>query len=128
MATSVPVTDDQLSISDTKQPVTTQHDATSGAKTGLDTAFNLLKEVDGVRQPLDKEAEKRLVRRIDLHIMPLICIVYFLQYIDKTAISYASVTGIQASTKLHGNQFNWVASIFFFGSVLKPNSQLHTRN
>lgn len=49
--------------------------------------------------------------------MPLICIVYFLQYIDKTAISYASVTGIIESTGLHGNQFNWVASIFFFGYV-----------
>jgi ACS family allantoate permease-like MFS transporter len=117
MATSAPVTDDQLSTSDTKQPVTTQHDATTHTKTGLDTALNLLKETDGVRQPLDKEAEKRLLRKIDLHIMPLICIVYFLQYIDKTAISYASVTGIQASANLHGNQFNWVASIFFFGSV-----------
>ncbi|KAJ4365067.1 Allantoate permease [Neocucurbitaria cava] len=49
--------------------------------------------------------------------MPLICIVYFLQYIDKTSISYASVTGIIQDTNLHGNQFNWVASIFFFGQL-----------
>jgi ACS family allantoate permease-like MFS transporter len=117
MATSMPVTDNHLLTSDTKQPAINQQDATHHTKSGLDTALNLLKETDGVRQPLDKEAEKRLLRRIDLHIMPLICIVYFLQYIDKTAISYASVTGIQASSNLHGNQFNWVASIFFFGSV-----------
>ena len=37
--------------------------------------------------------------------LPLICIIYFLQYIDKTAISYASVTGLRESANLHGNQF-----------------------
>lgn len=82
---------------------------------GADAALHLLKETGGLRQPVDPEASKRLLRKIDLHIMPLICIVYFLQYIDKTAISYASVTGIIQDTGLHGNQFNWVASIFFFG-------------
>lgn len=49
--------------------------------------------------------------------MPLICLVYFLQYIDKTAVSYASVTGIKAATGLVGDDFNWVASIFFFGQL-----------
>jgi ACS family allantoate permease-like MFS transporter len=88
-----------------------------GPPRGADAALQLLKETGGLRQPVDPEASKRLLRKIDLHIMPLICIVYFLQYIDKTAISYASVTGIIESTGLHGNQFNWVASIFFFGYV-----------
>ena len=82
---------------------------------GADAALELITEAGGVRQEVDAETNKRLLRKIDFHIMPLICIVYFLQYIDKTAISYASVTGILESTHLHGNQFNWVASIFFFG-------------
>ncbi|KZF24812.1 putative MFS allantoate transporter [Xylona heveae TC161] len=61
--------------------------------------------------------ERRLLRKIDLYIMPLICIVYFLQYLDKIAISYASVMGLRQSAHLHGNQFNWVSSIFFFGQL-----------
>ena len=89
---------------------------------GADAALNLVTEAGGVRQEVDAETNKRLLRKIDLHIMPLICIVYFLQYIDKTAISYASVTGILESTHLHGNQFNWVASIFFFGYA-PPNAR-----
>ncbi|OAQ67226.1 MFS allantoate transporter [Pochonia chlamydosporia 170] len=85
---------------------------------GADAALQLLNETGGVLSgPLDPQQEKRLVRRIDWHIMPLICIVYFLQYIDKTSISYASVTGIQEATGLVGNQFNWAASIFFFGQL-----------
>lgn len=67
--------------------------------------------------PLDPEASARLVRKIDLYVMPLICIVYFLQYLDKIAVSYASVTGVRESADLHGNQFNWVSSIFFFGQL-----------
>ncbi|EOO03915.1 putative mfs allantoate protein [Phaeoacremonium minimum UCRPA7] len=89
------------------------HHPTSGA----DAALELLNETGGLRQPLDPERSRRLLRRIDAHIMPLICIVYFLQYIDKTSVSYASVTGIIQSTGLKGNEFNWVASIFFFGQL-----------
>jgi MFS transporter, ACS family, allantoate permease len=84
---------------------------------GADAALELLRETGGLRQPLDPDRSRKLLRRIDAHIMPLICIVYFLQYIDKTAISYASVTGIVRSTGLVGNDFNWVASIFFFGQL-----------
>ncbi|EEU39443.1 uncharacterized protein NECHADRAFT_94391 [Fusarium vanettenii 77-13-4] len=86
-------------------------------KTGADAALDLLNETGGISEPFDPQKNKRLQRRIDTHIMPLICIVYFLQYIDKTAISYASVTGIIQSTGLVGNEFNWVASIFFFGQL-----------
>ena len=86
-------------------------------KDGTDAALELLNETGGLVRPADPEAYRRLIRKIDTHIMPLICIVYFLQYIDKTSISYASVTGIIQSTGLTGNQFNWVASIFFFGQL-----------
>ncbi|KAF1358274.1 MFS general substrate transporter [Lizonia empirigonia] len=79
----------------------------------------------GARGSVDPKASKRLLRKIDLHIMPLICIVYFLQYIEKTALSYASVTGIIESTELHGNQFNWVASIFFFGQLAFEFPTIH---
>lgn len=60
---------------------------------------------------------RRLVRKIDLYIMPLICVVYFNSYLDKIAVSYASVTGLRQSTHLQGDQFNWVSSIFFFGQL-----------
>ena len=82
-----------------------------------DAALELLRSSEGLEQPFDPEQRRRLVRKIDLHVMPLICLVYFLQYIDKVSISYASVTGLRESAHLHGNQFNWVASIFFFGQL-----------
>ncbi|PLN80217.1 putative MFS allantoate transporter [Aspergillus taichungensis] len=83
---------------------------------GGDGALELL-AAGGRSDNLDPEASGRLVRKIDLYVMPLICVVYFLQYLDKIAISYASVTGMRESTNLHGNQFNWVSSMFFFGQL-----------
>ncbi|KAF8854836.1 MFS general substrate transporter [Acephala macrosclerotiorum] len=61
--------------------------------------------------------EQASVRRIDLYIMPLICIVYFLQYLDKISIGYGSVMGLRKDAHLTGDDYNWVSSIFFFGHV-----------
>src|SRR4051812_8243856 len=91
----------------TQEPVKATQHLTSG-----DAALQLLTETGSV-QALDEEKNRRLLRRIDFHIMPLIFLVYFLQYIDKSAISYASVTGLKMSAHLVGDQFNWVASIFY---------------
>lgn len=37
------------------------------------------------------EEERAVLRRIDLTILPMMCVVFFLQYLDKQSLSYASV-------------------------------------
>lgn len=54
-----------------------------------------LKLVAGEAVVLTPEDEKRLLRKIDRNMMPLLCIVYGLNYLDKTTLSYASVMGIR---------------------------------
>lgn len=94
-----------------------QHPSVAKGWSNGDAALELLQSTGPLQHPIDPQRNRRIVRRIDLHIMPLICIGYFLQYIDKVSISYASITGLRESAHLHGNQFNWVASIFFFGQL-----------
>lgn len=48
------------------------------------------------------------------------CVVYGLNYLDKTTLSYASVLGIQSpqgegGIGLVGKQYNWLGSMFYFG-------------
>ncbi|KAE9381082.1 putative MFS allantoate transporter [Stipitochalara longipes BDJ] len=81
-----------------------------------DDALQLLESASAL-DSLDPQISKRLLRRIDIYIMPLICTVYFLQYLDKIAIGYGSVTGLRTDTHLVGDDYNWVASIFFFGQL-----------
>jgi MFS transporter, ACS family, allantoate permease len=39
--------------------------------------------------------EKRLLRKIDLNLIPLMCIIYGLNYLDKTTLSYSSIMGLK---------------------------------
>jgi MFS transporter, ACS family, allantoate permease len=40
---------------------------------------------------IDEATSRRLLRRIDMHMLPLMCVVYGLNYLDKTTLSYASM-------------------------------------
>ena len=42
-----------------------------------------------------------------------VCYAFF--YIDKTTLSYAAIFGIRDDLHLHGTQYNWLSSIFYFG-------------
>ncbi|CAD0041738.1 unnamed protein product [Aureobasidium pullulans] len=64
---------------------------------------------------LDEATNKRLLRKIDWNLMPVMCIVYGLNYLDKTTLSYASVMGLRVDTNLTGNNYQWLSSMFYFG-------------
>lgn len=63
----------------------------------------------------DKEGIKKLVRRVDWMLMPLLCGTYLLQYIDKQSLSYAAVFDLFTSTNTNQTQYSWLISIFYFG-------------
>lgn len=54
-----------------------------------------LKLVTGEAVVLTPEDEKKLLRKIDRNLMPLLCVVYGLNYLDKTTLSYASIMGLR---------------------------------
>lgn len=55
--------------------------------------------------------DARILRRIDLALLPLMLAVYFLQALDKATLSYASVFGLIDDTGLEGEQFSWLGSV-----------------
>ncbi|KAJ5765471.1 major facilitator superfamily domain-containing protein [Penicillium odoratum] len=59
--------------------------------------------------------ERELVRKIDLHLIPLMTILYLLQYLDKTSLGYTAIMGIIEDAKLVGTQYSWVSSFFYVG-------------
>ncbi|OAA70596.1 allantoin permease [Cordyceps fumosorosea ARSEF 2679] len=72
---------------------------------------------EGDIPPMSEGDEKRLLRKIDWHIMPLITCCYFLQYLDKTLMNYANVMGIKEDTGITGNQFSLLATIFYISFI-----------
>lgn len=61
------------------------------------------------------EEVKKLVRKVDLIILPFIAVCYVFFYIDKTTLSYAAIFGMKEDLHLHGSEYSWLSSIFFFG-------------
>ncbi|GKT51015.1 thiamine repressible genes regulatory protein thi1 [Colletotrichum spaethianum] len=62
---------------------------------------------------MTSEDERRLKRKIDWRIVPLMFACYILQYLDKTLINYANVMGLQKDTNITGDQYSQLAMIFY---------------
>lgn len=80
-----------------------------------DEALRVLEAENGEVIELTPEDERRLLRKIDLHLMPLLCLVYGLNYLDKTTVSYASIMGLKTDLGLGGQEYSWIGSMFYFG-------------
>lgn len=65
-----------------------------------------------------KEVDKKLVRKLDLHMFPLMCLTCAVQFMDKVAISSASVMGLREDLGVHDNRYSWIGSAFYFGYLI----------
>ncbi|KAK6082123.1 AMP-binding enzyme [Seiridium cupressi] len=83
-----------------------------------DEAYKVFAAQGGEVIVITPEEERRLLRKIDLNLMPLLCIVYGLNYLDKTTVSYASVMGIKTDINLIGQDYSWIGSMFYFGYLV----------
>ncbi|SCU82851.1 LADA_0C08306g1_1 [Lachancea dasiensis] len=61
------------------------------------------------------EEDRRLVRKIDLYMFPLLCLLYAIQFMDKISNGSAAVMGLREDLHMHGDQYSWVGSAFYFG-------------
>ncbi|KAL3472533.1 major facilitator superfamily domain-containing protein [Aspergillus californicus] len=75
-----------------------------------------LKDGGEVQIPsLTPEEDKRLLRRIDLWLLPMMAISYMFQFLDKSAMSFTSILGLQDDLHLVGDDYSWASSIYYFG-------------
>ncbi|BAE60823.1 unnamed protein product [Aspergillus oryzae RIB40] len=64
--------------------------------------------------------EKRLMFKIDAHVLPILCILYFLAFLDRINMGHAVVFGLEEDLGMDpkSNQFNTALTIFFVPYVL----------
>ncbi|KXG47528.1 Major facilitator superfamily domain, general substrate transporter [Penicillium griseofulvum] len=61
---------------------------------------------------------KNVLRKIDIRLIPLLFLIYMLQYLDKNSINFASVYGLKQGMHLKGQEYSWLSSIFYFGYLI----------
>lgn len=80
-----------------------------------DEALNFLYDHDLSSMELDPATDKKLLRKIDMFLMPIMCLLYCFQFMDKLSNSYASLLGLRTDLKMVGTQYSWTGSAFYLG-------------
>ncbi|KAL9710473.1 hypothetical protein Ac2012v2_006007 [Leucoagaricus gongylophorus] len=99
----------------------------------IDTGAELVARYVG---ELDAAEALRIRRKIDRHIIPLMCstflivssccyvlihediVLYWVQFMDKTTLGSAAILGIREATHLTTNQYNWLGTIFYLSYLV----------
>ncbi|CCE82613.1 Piso0_002345 [Millerozyma farinosa CBS 7064] len=92
-----------------------------------DEAMALAKKANEVN--FDKKIDRRLRIKADLFILPLICLIYAIQMMDKLTNSSASVMGLKKDLNMSGDMYSWTGSGFYLGYLVFefPSSYLLQR-
>lgn len=67
---------------------------------------------------IDPEAERRLRRKCDIHIIPVLFVLYILSFLDRINIGNARIQGLESDLKMKGNDYNVALLIFFVPYIL----------
>ncbi|KAM5345139.1 hypothetical protein ACJ41O_011001 [Fusarium nematophilum] len=62
--------------------------------------------------------EQRLIRKIDLYVLPWLCITYALSLIDRSNIAAAKIIGMEIDLNLTGNRYNVALLVFFITYII----------
>ena len=66
----------------------------------------------------DDQEVKRLVRKVDMVVLPLLAGTFLMQFIDKQALSYAAVFDLFTDTGITQTQYSWFGSLFYFAYLV----------
>lgn len=86
--------------------VSTSQDAERG-----DVGLAVFSRKEDLASAIDPVVERKLIRKIDMFVVPFICVTYLVTYIDKATLGYAAVFGLQTDLHLHGSQYSWLGKL-----------------
>ncbi|KAI2784178.1 MFS general substrate transporter [Daldinia loculata] len=76
-----------------------------------------------------REITKRLTKKVDLHLLPMLMLMYMLNFLDRSNLSQARLGTLEDDLGMTGTDFNLATSILFVGYILMqlPSNLLITR-
>ena len=71
------------------------------------------------------DADRELLRKIDLNLLPWLCLLYLASFLDRTNIGNAKIAGLQHDLNMSDGQWQASLAIFFVPySVFEPASNV----
>ncbi|KAK1474831.1 hypothetical protein CCUS01_05457 [Colletotrichum cuscutae] len=75
--------------------------------------YDIFKE--GIAQSVPQDIANAIRRKIDRHLLALMCLRYGLNYVDKVAMGWAVLFDFRKDLGLVGDEYSWASSMFYFG-------------
>ena len=75
------------------------------------------------------QTRKKLMRKVDVHLLPLLIVMYILNFLDRNNLSQARLGTLEKDLNMHSTDFNLATSILFVGYILMqlPSNLIITR-
>lgn len=62
--------------------------------------------------------ERKLIRKVDFFILSFCCLMYFFNYLDRSNLTQAYVSGMKEDLNFKGNQLTQITTIFTCGYIV----------
>ncbi|TFY60145.1 hypothetical protein EVJ58_g5331 [Rhodofomes roseus] len=63
----------------------------------------------------EEQLRRRVLRKLDLRLLPIATVLYLLAYLDRTNVGNAKIAGMTTDLGLTGVQFNLISALFYSG-------------
>lgn len=67
---------------------------------------------------IDPEVEKRVRRKLDMHLIPLLAALYLLAFLDRSNIGNARIAGMEEDLHLSSAEYTWLLTIFYISYIV----------
>ncbi|KAJ9609686.1 hypothetical protein H2200_006014 [Cladophialophora chaetospira] len=79
----------------------------------------------GLSEEERRRIDRQLLWKLDLHLIPWLCLLYLISFLDRTNIGNAKIAGLQKDLSMTDGQWNAALAIFFVSySVFEPVSNV----
>ncbi|CAI7630865.1 unnamed protein product [Penicillium pancosmium] len=77
-----------------------------------------IETVEGSYDALSPEEDKRILRKLDMCLLPVMALSYLFQYLDKSALASTAIMGLRDDLSLTGEEYSWSSGIYYFGYLV----------
>lgn len=93
-------------------------DKRSSVKNGSSHDGSNTTEASGIVDDIDPALTKRVTRKVDIALLPLLGMMYLLSFLDRTNIATAKLNGFEADLGMPSNGYNTALWVFYLPFVI----------
>ncbi|KAF2085514.1 major facilitator superfamily transporter [Saccharata proteae CBS 121410] len=73
--------------------------------------------------------EKKILRKMDMHLLPMLALLYLLSFLDRSNVGNAKIEGLTEDIHCTGSQYNWGLTAFFlaYAAAVVPSNLILKR-